>query len=137
VVWKFLFQERLNLTSLTMMGHSFGGATALLTLGKDSRFKQVALKYMNVIFWYYISSDICCNILCHFNHVFPLILLDLVSYWTHGCSLWRKNWIYLTRLNSHYYLLLQRHFMLQQIFMRPKNTQTVHRTAVVRGLPSQ
>jgi len=33
------FKERLNLTSLTMMGHSFGGATALLTLGQDSRFK--------------------------------------------------------------------------------------------------
>lgn len=33
------FKDRLNLTSLTMMGHSFGGATALLTLGQDCRFK--------------------------------------------------------------------------------------------------
>ncbi|XP_021918198.1 platelet-activating factor acetylhydrolase-like isoform X6 [Zootermopsis nevadensis] len=33
------FKDRLNLTSLTMMGHSFGGATALLTLGCDCRLK--------------------------------------------------------------------------------------------------
>ncbi|PNF42838.1 Platelet-activating factor acetylhydrolase [Cryptotermes secundus] len=33
------FKDRLNLTNLTMMGHSFGGATALLTLGRDYRFK--------------------------------------------------------------------------------------------------
>ncbi|XP_066993943.2 platelet-activating factor acetylhydrolase isoform X2 [Anabrus simplex] len=32
-------QDRLDLSNLTMMGHSFGGATALFTLAKDSRFK--------------------------------------------------------------------------------------------------
>ncbi|XP_066993942.2 platelet-activating factor acetylhydrolase isoform X1 [Anabrus simplex] len=33
------FKDRLDLSNLTMMGHSFGGATALFTLAKDSRFK--------------------------------------------------------------------------------------------------
>jgi predicted dienelactone hydrolase len=30
-----------------MMGHSFGAATALLTLGRDYRLKQVSLKCIN------------------------------------------------------------------------------------------
>lgn len=75
-------------------------------------------------------------LLYHFNHMFPFLLLDLVSYWILGCSLWRKNWIYLTQLSSLCSLLLQRHFMLLQIFMQSKNTRTVHRTAVARGLRS-
>ncbi|KAJ9591914.1 hypothetical protein L9F63_001516, partial [Diploptera punctata] len=33
------FKGRLNMTTITMMGHSFGGATALLALESDRRFK--------------------------------------------------------------------------------------------------
>ncbi|XP_054269410.1 platelet-activating factor acetylhydrolase-like [Macrosteles quadrilineatus] len=34
------FKDQLDLDSVTVMGHSFGGSTALLTLASDTRFKQ-------------------------------------------------------------------------------------------------
>ena len=35
----FSLQDRLDMNQVCIMGHSFGGATAIATLAKDKRFK--------------------------------------------------------------------------------------------------
>jgi hypothetical protein len=60
-----------------MMGHSFGGATALLTLGCDCRLKQVALKYINteivILYFTYMEQH-----LMAFSTYMSFHILDLV-----------------------------------------------------------
>jgi hypothetical protein len=95
-----------------------------------SCFEIYKYEILTLHFFIHTHSDI----LWLSNYVFTFVLSDLVSFWIHGCSLWRENRIYQTQLSSHYCLLLQRHFMWQQIFMLSRSTQTLHQRGVARGL---